>query len=85
MSDTTTTTTDCLHCAINDLVRERMEGQTADLAELASMVAESLADLILLAPKDEQGKLVADALAHFGSMFLEKGNEMEAGASSSTH
>jgi hypothetical protein len=84
MSDTAAPT-DCLHCAINDLVRERIEGRTADLAELAAMVAESLADLILLAPKEDQGKLLADALAQFGSVFLEKGNEMEAGASSATH
>ena len=71
--------TDCLHCEINDLVQQRIEGRTVDLAELAAMVAESLADLILLAPKDAQAKLMADALAHLGGVFLEKGEEAEGG------
>jgi hypothetical protein len=79
------TPSDCLHCEINELVRERIEGRTADLADLAAMVAESLADLVLLAPKESQGKLVADALAHFGSVFLEKSGEVEPGTSSATH
>ncbi len=79
------TPTDCLHCEINDLVQQRLEGQTVDLAELAAMVAESLADLILLAPKDTQGKLMADALAHLGSVFLEKGEEAEGGRSGARH
>ena len=60
-------------------MQQRIEGQTVDLAELAAMVAESLADLILMAPKDAQAKLMADALAHFGSVFLEKGDEAEGG------
>jgi hypothetical protein len=84
MADTTAPT-DCLHCAINELVRERIEGQTADLADLAAMVAESLADLVLIASKEDQGKLMADALAHFGSVFLEKSGEIEPGESRATH
>ena len=43
---------DCLHCDINDLVEKRLEREGADLAELAGRVAESLADLILLAPAE---------------------------------
>ena len=76
---------ECLHCDINDLVRERIEGGTADLAKLASMVAESLADIVLLASKEDRAALMADAIAHFGSMVLEKGAEIEAGGSGSTH
>ena len=81
----TNTPTECLHCEINDLVRERMEGQTVDLAELAAMVAESLADLVLLAPKESQAKLMADALAHFGSIFLDKSTELDGEVPTATH
>jgi hypothetical protein len=63
---------DCLHCDINELVRERIERGDADLAELTAMMVESLAEVILLAPASEQGKIMADALAHFGQMILEK-------------
>jgi hypothetical protein len=76
---------ECLHCDINELVRERIEGGTADLAKLAAMMAESLADLVLLASKEDRAGLMADALAHFGSMVLEKGDELEAGRSGATH
>ena len=76
---------DCLHCDINDLVRERIEAGTVDLAKLASMVAESLADLVLLAPKEDRATLMADVLSHFGNMVIEKGAEIEAGGSGSTH
>jgi hypothetical protein len=63
---------DCLHCDINELVQKHMEREGADLAELAARMTESLADLILLAPENEQSKLMADALANLGQAFLEK-------------
>ncbi len=44
---------DCLHCEINQLVQERFARGDADLVEVASMMVESLADLILLAPDSE--------------------------------
>jgi hypothetical protein len=69
--------TECLHCEINQLVRERMESSHADLAELASMMVESLADLVLLAPGSEQPKLIAYALSAFGQMLLEKSGAAE--------
>jgi hypothetical protein len=75
---------ECLHCEINQLVQERMQGGEDDLAALASMIVESLADLILLAPDAEQSKLMADALSQFGHIFLEKSVEAE-GGSSATH
>jgi hypothetical protein len=77
--------TDCLHCDINELVQQRIEGQAVDLAELAAMVAESLADLMLLAPKEAQAKLMADVLAHLGSVFLEKGEEADGGGGRARH
>ena len=76
---------DCLHCDINDLVEKRLEREGADLAELAGRVAESLADLILLAPAEDQAKLIADVLGTFGQVFLEKSGAVEAGESSQRH
>jgi hypothetical protein len=76
---------DCLHCDINDLVEKRLEREGADLAELAGRVAESLADLILLAPAEDQAKLIADVLGNFGQVFLEKSGAVEAGESSQRH
>jgi hypothetical protein len=36
---------DCLHCDINELVRKRLEETGApDVAQIASMIVESLAD-----------------------------------------
>ena len=54
---------DCLHCDINNLVQEHVEGGTTDLVEIASMMAESLADLVLLAPEEDRGNLMAYALS----------------------
>jgi len=48
---------DCLHCDINDLVREHVEGGTNDLVEIASRMAESVADLVLLAPEEDRTNL----------------------------
>jgi len=53
-----TSSENCLHCEINDVVREHIEGQEkVDIADLAARMAESLAELILLAPEEEQGTL----------------------------
>jgi hypothetical protein len=71
-------------CEINQLVQERMESSQADLAELASMMVESLADLVLLAPESEQPKLMAYALSTFGQILLEKSGAVEEG-SNATH
>jgi hypothetical protein len=75
---------DCLHCDINQLVQERFERGDTDLIEMASMMVESLADLILLAPESDQSNLMAHALAAFGQIFLEKGGEID-GGSNATH
>lgn len=73
---------DCLHCDINELVEKQLELEGADLGELAAKVVESLADLILLAPPEDQSKLMADVLANFGQVFLEKSEAPEAGETS---
>jgi hypothetical protein len=64
---------ECLHCDINDLVQKHIESSdTVDLPKVASMIVESLADFILSAPAEEQAYIMADALAQFGHVFLEK-------------
>jgi hypothetical protein len=68
---------DCLHCDINDLVEKQLEREDADLADLAARLAESLADLILLAPPADQAKLMADVLANLGQAYLEKTGAIE--------
>jgi hypothetical protein len=75
---------DCLHCDINQLVQQRLERGDTDLGEVASMLVESLADLILLAPEDEQPNLMAYVLSGFGQIFLEK-SSTEEGVSNATH
>jgi len=75
---------DCLHCDINQLVQQRLERGDIDPAEVASMMVESLTDLILLAPEDEQANLMAYVLSGFGQIFLEKSGAEE-GVSNATH
>jgi len=77
---------DCLHCDINDLVQKHIEGDDAvDPTELVAKVVESLADLIIsITPEADQAKLIADALAHFGQVYLEKTGAIE-GGSVATH
>ena len=49
------------------------------LARAGKTLAESLVELILLAPEEEQGKLLAAAIAHLGQAFLEKSGDGEDG------
>ena len=75
----------CLHCEINDVVQEHVEGEEkVDLVALAANMAESLVDLVLLAPEDEQAKLLAVTISHLGHVFLEKSGAIEAD-SDTTH
>src|SRR5215217_4496378 len=63
---------ECLHCAIIDMVDERIAAGGADAANLAALIAESLVDVILRVPEDEQAKLMAHTLAVLGDLFLQK-------------
>jgi hypothetical protein len=63
---------DCLHCDIHELLDSELQGKEANLVEIAAKVTEVLADLILLAPPEDQSKLMADILANLGSFVLEK-------------
>lgn len=69
---------ECLHCDVNDLVEKELERDDADIAELAARLAESLADLILLAPPGDQSKLMADVISNLGQAYLEKTGAIEA-------
>jgi hypothetical protein len=75
---------DCLHCDINELVQQHIERGDADVSEVASMMVESLADLVLLVPDEDQANLIAHAVSAFGEMFLEKSGAVE-GGSTATH
>jgi hypothetical protein len=75
----------CLHCEINDVVREYIEGQkTVNIAELVGKMGESLVELILLGPEEEWGNLLAEAMGHVAHAFLEKSGAIE-GGSDTTH
>jgi len=70
--------TDCLHCDINELVRQHLDrSDLIDLPELAARIAESLVDLILSAPDEQQGNMLAEAILNLGNAFLEKSGVME--------
>jgi len=63
-------------------VEERIAAGSADAANLASLIAESLVDLILLVPEEEQARLMAHAIAALGDLFL---RGADGGGSGSTH
>jgi hypothetical protein len=63
---------DCLHCDILDMLESPLQGEQADLAEIAAKVTEVLADLILMAPSAEQLMLMADIVANLGGIILQK-------------
>jgi hypothetical protein len=74
---------DCIHCEIHDLLETHLQTEDANLAEIASKVTEVLADLILMAPPNDRGMLIADVLANFGQFVLDKNEEAaDAGQSS---
>ena len=76
---------DCLHCDINELVEKRLEREGADLSDMAGRMAESLVDLILLAPQADQSKLLADVLTNLGQAFLEKSGAVDPDESNLRH
>ena len=65
---------ECLHCDIHELLESHLQNQEVNLAELAAKVTEVLADLILMAPPDEQSTLMADMLANLGGFCLRRKN-----------
>jgi len=67
----------CLHCDIHEMLQNHLQSEQADLAEIAAKVTEVLADLILMAPPDEQVMMMADVVANLGGMVLEKSQEAD--------
>jgi len=67
---------DCLHCAINKLVQERAEkclksGEVINLPAWAEAIAQSLADLIVVAaPSEERTRLLAHTTDYLNHMAL---------------
>jgi len=68
---------DCLHCDIHEMLESHLQSEQADLGEIAARVTEVLADLILLAPPEEQVMLLASVVANLGGMVLEKNEEAD--------
>jgi hypothetical protein len=68
---------DCLHCDIHDMLDEHLQGEQADLSVIADKVTEVLADLILIAPADEQTLLMAHVVSSLGSMVFQKTQEAD--------
>jgi hypothetical protein len=66
------------------MVEERIDAGGADVADLTTLIAESLVDVILLVPEEEQAKLMAHTLSTLGDLFLQK-NGVDGGGSGSTH
>ena len=75
---------ECLHCAIIDMVDERIAEGGSDAADLTTLIAESLVDTILRVPEEEQAQLMAHTLAASGDLFLQKSGADNSG-SRSTH
>jgi len=69
----------CLHCDILDLVDQQLAEPNADLVEVAAKVAESLADVVLMAESQDQAKLMAEVITLLGSLYLEKIGATETG------
>jgi hypothetical protein len=66
---------ECIHCDIHDLLETHLEGEDANIAEVASKVTEVLADLILMVPPTDRSMLMADIIANLGQFVLEKNEE----------
>src|SRR5215212_2859525 len=62
-------------------VQVLLKGGNDDLVEIASMMAESVADLILLAPEEDRATLLAHVISTVGQMILEKSGAFEGGSS----
>jgi hypothetical protein len=68
---------DCIHCQIHDLLESHLQNPEVNVADIAFKVTEVLADLILTAPPEDQGTMIADVLRNLGHFVLEKKGEVE--------
>ena len=70
---------DCLHCEIHDMLESRLNEDGADLSEIAAKVTEVLADLITMAPPEQQTLMMASVVANLGTMVFEKSQQPSGG------
>ena len=68
---------DCVHCQIHDLLESHLQNPEVNLTDIAFKVTEVLADLVLMAPPEEQGTMIADILRNLGQLVLDKSGEAE--------
>jgi hypothetical protein len=68
---------DCIHCQIHELLESHLQNPEVNLADVAFKVTEVLADLVLMAPPEEQGTMIADILRNLGQLVLDKNGEAE--------
>jgi hypothetical protein len=66
---------ECIHCDIHDILESHLDGEDANIAEIAAKVTEVLADLILMVPPADRGMLMADIIANLGQFVLDKNEE----------
>ena len=69
---------------IIDMVDDRIAEGGANAADLTTLIVESLVDIILRVPEEEQAQLMAHTLAALGDLFLQK-SSADSGGSGSTH
>ena len=66
------------------MVDERIAAGGANAADLTALIAESLVDIILRVPEEEQAQLMAHTMAALGDLFLQKSG-VDGASSRSTH
>jgi hypothetical protein len=67
------------------MVDERIAAGGADAVSLAALIAESLVDVILRVPEQEQARLMAHTRAALGHLLLQESVGVDGGGSGSTH
>jgi metal-sulfur cluster biosynthetic enzyme len=80
---------DCLHCEINEVLARYIEdavkdGKTVNAVDVASMMSESIVDMILQQQEEQRDLLLAEAMRSLGHLYLEKSGALE-GESTSRH
>ena len=68
---------DCIHCQIHGLLESHRQNPEINLGDVAFKGTEVLADLILMAPPEDQGTMIADILRNLGQLVLDKNGEAE--------
>jgi hypothetical protein len=70
---------DCLQCEIHDMLQSHLNEDGADLSQIAAKVTEVLADLVTMAPLEQQTLMMASVVANLGTMVFEKSQQQNGG------